>query len=277
MELKREHLDSNILEYIDLFPQCFRDDIRGHINNNTPYTIYCWWCSHPPSSDTLPVPQPVRFNKRTNAIICRGYFCSFNCCKADLLNKKNQLPDSATMVTYLCKKLTGKLQRIPCAPPPCMLDIFGGHLDINQFRKQATMLDVIYVVEPKFICYEHVCVNIIGRDSNQLHTPLKASASSGQSVANLNDVSKFSSTQKGPFGSGDTSIVPLGTTQCNLDSTMPNNADDISNDQPPVLINESSFMRKNNRHFTKQRTTTKVKTTNLESFMSISTHHISKK
>ena len=95
--------------------------------------LYCLWCCHP--FDTPPVPLPIKLVR--NKFFVEGCFCSFNCCAA--YNFDKSYPDKwerYSLLHLLYKKIYEiSFRKILLAPPKEVLKVFGGHLSINEFRK----------------------------------------------------------------------------------------------------------------------------------------------
>lgn len=79
-----------------------------------------------------------------NYYVTDGIFCSFNCCKAYILdNKNNSLYSlSQILLNKLYCELTGlKTFSIDAAPHWRMLNEYGGNMSISQFRKTFNKTD----------------------------------------------------------------------------------------------------------------------------------------
>ena len=68
-----------------------------------------------------------------------GIFCSFSCAKAYALDelqrtKNNKYKDALGLLTLLYEKVVGKVVEIKAAPGWRLLDSYGGHLSIEEFR-----------------------------------------------------------------------------------------------------------------------------------------------
>ena len=110
--------------------------------------ILCWWCSH--SFSTPPVFLPHW--KTDDVYHVSGYFCGFSCC----LSYSYSLKDSLVIDRHvLLNQIHGKCGRgrITPAPPRELLDIYGGPLGIDVFRKKEMrvlmppMKSIMYSVE----------------------------------------------------------------------------------------------------------------------------------
>jgi hypothetical protein len=104
-------------------------------NKNWIYStdVCCWWCCH--NFDNIPVGLPSSYNYESNKFCVKGIFCSFSCMLAYKQDKR------ILNVDYLIKALYCKLTKtllndseLKPAPPRCSLKIFGGELNIDEFR-----------------------------------------------------------------------------------------------------------------------------------------------
>ena len=110
-------------------------------------TSCCWHCAHP--FDSSPVGLPVAYDDRENKWRLKGNFCSFNCAKAHIRDKNQS--NAAQMINRL-SQLALYVHRCPAwdkpsheqgkaafpgvraAPPKEALKMFGGWMDIAEFR-----------------------------------------------------------------------------------------------------------------------------------------------
>jgi hypothetical protein len=119
--------------------------------------VHCWWCCH--AFDTMPIGMPLDFNTNTRKFRVRGVYCSFACMVAYKNDQKYRNIDS--LVKYLYKKLTstngGVNLTLPCAPPRCVLQMFGGNLSIEEFRSSTKENKMYKMIEyPMFMSKEYV-------------------------------------------------------------------------------------------------------------------------
>lgn len=118
--------------------------------------VHCWWCCH--QFDTLPIGMPLDFNTNTKKFRVRGVFCSFACMVAYKIDQRYRNKDS--LIKYLYKKLTdgnGGTTSLPCAPPRCVLRMFGGDLTIDEFRSSTKENKMYKMIEyPMFMSKEYV-------------------------------------------------------------------------------------------------------------------------
>lgn len=96
--------------------------------------MYCFWCCHP--FESRPVPLPVAYDERKDAFKVIGNFCSWNCAKAyNVSSNSYEWGHRCELLHMLYKRTEGsRVTRIVTALPKTRLKIFGGNLDIGDFR-----------------------------------------------------------------------------------------------------------------------------------------------
>jgi hypothetical protein len=99
--------------------------------------IYCWWCCH--MFRTFPLGYPIQYYNKKFKI--RGVFCSLECIKAYLCDNDKYIKYE-DLFKYMCKKLCGT-NDILKAPPRQALKIFGGDLDITEFRNNKKIFKMV--------------------------------------------------------------------------------------------------------------------------------------
>lgn len=95
---------------------------------------YCFWCSHGFTNVPIGIPLKVFDGK----FYCTGNFCSFDCAAAYNYNISNTNADvfeKQNLLNLMASKFKAKTP-VRCAKPREMLKIFGGELDINEYRKE---------------------------------------------------------------------------------------------------------------------------------------------
>jgi hypothetical protein len=111
------------------------------IQNQTVYSehIHCFWCCHEFTTQTFTL--PISFDTNKNLFVCSGIYCSPECALAYLYADVNISDNSRwqrhALLSELYKPLYGE-REISIAPPRSILRIFGGPLDIKQFREYVT-------------------------------------------------------------------------------------------------------------------------------------------
>jgi hypothetical protein len=115
----------------------------------------CWHCCH--AFDAEPVPFPYKWDERRNVFTVCGAFCSFACVcgynrdRGRLHNGKN----CGMQIFQLYKQVTGMQKPPPCAPPRNLLQAFGGHMTIDEFR---AISETVRYVELPSNCTVHKSV-----------------------------------------------------------------------------------------------------------------------
>jgi hypothetical protein len=96
--------------------------------------IHCWWCCHP--FDNPPCSIPYEFKNGTYSVY--GIFCSPECAASYNFSDTHGISDMwerYSLLNFLYRTVYDtKSYKIKLAPPRQTLKIFGGHLDINDFR-----------------------------------------------------------------------------------------------------------------------------------------------
>ena len=122
-------------------------------------TSACWHCCH--RFDGPPMGMPVKHDTFRDHITLRGCFCSFDCCKAHM-RAEGGGPNrqSLWLLELVAMRLREKLRAdgrpmpdgsyrgIRCAHPRTMLEMFGGKMGIEEFRKNASVMEEITTLEP---------------------------------------------------------------------------------------------------------------------------------
>lgn len=112
-------------------------------NNNWPIqsNIYCMWCSHP--FDNIPCGIPTKIINEK--FYLKGCYCSFNCAASHIFDKNNYTKwDEYSLLNLLAKKILNIQENIKLAPPRESLKIFGGILDIQEFRDNSNNINIDY-------------------------------------------------------------------------------------------------------------------------------------
>lgn len=124
-------------------------EILGH--TKTPSyngTTACFWCCHPfPWTATV---LPVSYDAYDNLYTCEGRFCCPECALAYLYANVH-ISDVVRWTRHaLLSDLYRKLYKeriLTPAPPRATLRMFGGPLDIEQFREYVTSAEDIVTVQ----------------------------------------------------------------------------------------------------------------------------------
>lgn len=147
--------------------KCWANMIDVTLNGCLPPTTRkpCWWCRN--SFSGMPIGCPIfyypqktsgvekeRFEEKllaanlptdtNNFFETEGYFCSFPCCKAYILDQKSgvRYKESLALLSLLFFILTdGQHADFPTAPTWKVLKDYGGHLTIKEFRSTFGKLE----------------------------------------------------------------------------------------------------------------------------------------
>ena len=116
--------------------KCLKQLEEYNKNDDWPLTtsIYCWWCCHP--FKNRPCCLPCNLSKKTFKVL--GIFCSPECAAAYNFNDVNSGYDNwerYSLLNFLYKTAYNANVRIKLASPKNTLKIFGGALNIKQFRE----------------------------------------------------------------------------------------------------------------------------------------------
>jgi hypothetical protein len=95
----------------------------------------CFWCCH--SFDWTAAVSPISYDAYKNVYTCEGNFCSPDCALAALYNNIH-ISDTVrwnrhTMLRHMYAQIYQNKELSP-APPRTLLRMFGGPLDIAQYR-----------------------------------------------------------------------------------------------------------------------------------------------
>ncbi len=104
--------------------------------------LACLWCEE--QFGWAPVGAPVYYNHKKDQFVLKWNFCSFNCCKAWMLEKR--MPQVSN-VFWLAMRLFGRrtenhrrLEGIQPAPRKEALQKYGGWMSIEEFRSNGQLI-----------------------------------------------------------------------------------------------------------------------------------------
>ena len=103
-------------------------------------TSVCWWCCHDIDGDELRL--PLKHVRTTNEFSFLGYFCSWSCMKSYNMDK-HPLHVASTINSYMLM-LRNKGTPIKLALPRHRLKMFGGSMDIDEFRRGCDRTPLVY-------------------------------------------------------------------------------------------------------------------------------------
>jgi hypothetical protein len=131
----------------------FSSEIMKDILNRTRSPTYsgttaCFWCCHPFS--WKPSVLPISYDAYENMYTCEGHFCSPECALAHLYADPNMSDvlrwNRHALLADLYRRLYDKKDITP-APNRTLLRMFGGQLDIQQFREYISCSDDMIAVQ----------------------------------------------------------------------------------------------------------------------------------
>lgn len=88
----------------------------------------CWWCCHPFEWESLHFP----YTFKSNIFYTTGHFCSWECMKAYAIDREKL--EQCEYITLMRKRMEGKVVHTRKAPNKFSLEMFGGTMNINDFR-----------------------------------------------------------------------------------------------------------------------------------------------
>ena len=101
--------------------------------------LSCWWCVHPFKNP--PFGLPIKYEN--NKYEVQGCFCSLNCAKAYNLKENNyRMSEINSLIEDFRREIFGiSSHAVVTAPPRQSLNIFGGYLSIDDFRKEFYLIN----------------------------------------------------------------------------------------------------------------------------------------
>ncbi len=105
-------------------------------------SVCCWWCCH--KFDNIPCTLPTKYDSLRKRFTFMGLFCSWNCAKGYNNNMSDyRKHERSQLITFLVQQLYGieKAINIKPAPPREALKMFGGYLEIEEFRNRYSTIE----------------------------------------------------------------------------------------------------------------------------------------
>lgn len=96
---------------------------------------WCWWCCH--DFESTPLKMPHKYDELRTKFYTSGNYCSWSCMKAFAIDKHGVTRGGLICgnMIVMRKKLYNKIGSIKKAPNRYELDVFGGNMTIEEFRK----------------------------------------------------------------------------------------------------------------------------------------------
>jgi hypothetical protein len=144
---------SDILSMVEKNTERFNTDLlkdvlsKVQVERYSPQTA-CFWCCH--TFNWVPCILPISYDVYNNIYSCEGNFCSPECALSHLY-ADNKIPDSMkwnrhALLNHMYAELY-KTRTLSPAPPRSLLRLFGGPLDIEQYRDYITNDNYIVLSE----------------------------------------------------------------------------------------------------------------------------------
>jgi hypothetical protein len=106
----------------------------------------CYWCCH--HFNNMPIGIPIKYINSSERFIVTGVFCSLECASAFNFSMNYNLCDiweSQNLLNLMALNMGYKLHVKP-APPRTSLKMFGGAMEIDEFRNFCTSSKYINVI-----------------------------------------------------------------------------------------------------------------------------------
>lgn len=110
-------------------------------------SISCYWCCH--KFDNAPFGIPITFQNDTFYVF--GCFCSLECAAAHNFNTNTNIDDMwerYSLINLLSRRIQYTPSQVRPAPDRLALKMFGGYMDIDQFRSYSGTRKVININFP---------------------------------------------------------------------------------------------------------------------------------
>ena len=103
--------------------------------------MWCWWCCH--TFEGEPLKMPKKYDELRKKFHTQGFFCSWSCVKAYAIDKHGVNFGGRICGNIICmrKQMYGLIGPVKIAPNRYELNVFGGNMTIEEFRKDA-LIDV---------------------------------------------------------------------------------------------------------------------------------------
>jgi len=111
---------------------------RGHLR--------CWYCRNLIPPDWFPIGLPTQYSEKTQQFSTEGCFCSFNCISSYTHENANcfRYKDSGHLLYMMYRKIFHiEIPTVEILPSPSwkLLKEYGGHLDVDDYRKCLQFVD----------------------------------------------------------------------------------------------------------------------------------------
>ena len=155
--------DNNIS--LNIIDEKYDDNIICNDNNE----IVCWNCVH--KFQNITIGLPINYNN--NIFHTIGEFCSLECMARYALDNYNEeIYNLLPLINLFGNKINNdnEIKKINIAPNKLMLKIFGGKMDINEYRNSN---NILYDVKMPIIIPVNYNINKYGVKNNNNFSDLK--------------------------------------------------------------------------------------------------------
>jgi hypothetical protein len=130
---------------IDELPGYEKEDCNININSSN---SVCWNCCHCINSETIS--QPIKYDN--NVFTTVGNFCSYSCISRYIIDSnessENIFNKLSTLNLYHNIKNNTKSKSVTPAPSKLVLKLFGGYMDIDEYRLKNQEYLITTNIEP---------------------------------------------------------------------------------------------------------------------------------
>lgn len=108
--------------------------------------VCCWWCCH--QFEGSPCTLPTKYDPLRKRFTFTGIFCSWNCTKAYNIDRNDHMKHERSAILSLLVKNLSSVDESICikaAPARQCLKMFGGYMDIEQFRAPFSTVDAYLI------------------------------------------------------------------------------------------------------------------------------------
>lgn len=138
-------------EYTDELPGYEKTDCVVSENNQK---SVCWNCCH--EINELVLSQPIKYEKGVFKTV--GCYCSYPCIARSIIdsNEPSNIVFSrlSTLNLYVNKLKNTKIDRVKPAPPRLSLKMFGGTMDIDEYRNTNEEYLTVMNIDPIVCCID---------------------------------------------------------------------------------------------------------------------------
>jgi hypothetical protein len=126
----------------------------------------CFWCCHVFNTPCLGL--PLSYNKKNKKFAVKGIFCSFPCMMA--YDKEYKFFEN-DLIYFMYKYMYGEINTQKIAPPRECLKMFGGTMDITEFRNISNTKSIKLLRYPMYPVREYteeINIEKIKNDNSQI-------------------------------------------------------------------------------------------------------------